>query len=127
MLILLANSCKEVYDEKLTIFNNTENAIYACLADEYNQDTSYVYINYNPVNDPQQKIDPFEEKVAIEVLDSWEYVFENITDTVAIYFFDAEVIESVPWDTVRNKYMVLDRYDYSYQDFVDLDWTITYP
>ena len=44
-----------------------------------------------------------------------------------IYIFDAGVLESTPWSTVVNDYMVLKRFDLSLQNLQKMDWTITYP
>jgi hypothetical protein len=48
-------------------------------------------------------------------------------DTIMIFIFDAKIIETVPWDTIRTKYLVLKRYDLNLQDLQRLNWTITYP
>ncbi len=59
----------------------------------------------------------------------WETIFnkEIPSDTLMIFFFDASVIENTPWDTVKSQYLVLKRYDLSYDDLVRMDWIITYP
>lgn len=45
-----------------------------------------------------------------------------------IYFiYDAHTIETVPWDTIKKKYMILKRYDLSLDDLNKMNWTITYP
>jgi len=59
----------------------------------------------------------------------WEGTFkqEIKSDTLMIFIFDAKVLESTPWDTVRKNYMILARYDLTYKDLVKFDWTIPYP
>ena len=44
-----------------------------------------------------------------------------------IYIFDAAVLESTPWDTVKARNMYLKRYDLTLKDLQDRNWTITYP
>lgn len=55
-----------------------------------------------------------------------EYKFDT-NDTLMIYVFDAEVLESTPWDTVKAKYLVLKRYDLSLEGLNRMNWTIIYP
>lgn len=49
------------------------------------------------------------------------------SDTVMIYVFDAHVLETTPWDTVKAKNLYLKRYDLSLQDLQQSNWSITYP
>jgi len=59
---------------------------------------------------------------------STEEVFRrhNI-DTLSIYFFDAETVDNIPWETIREEYKVLKRYDLSLEDIQFLDYEISYP
>jgi hypothetical protein len=43
------------------------------------------------------------------------------------FFLDKEVVDTVPWDTIRSKYLILKRYDVSFDDMEKMNWTITYP
>ena len=123
---LVVSSCREIYDTRLNFANNSESSIYVITADIY-KDTSYVYVNYYPGNDPETyKIQPHEIKTAIKPYGRWERVFEE-QDTVAFYVFDAQVLETTPWDTVKAKYLVLKRYDLSLADLQRMNWTIAYP
>ena len=49
------------------------------------------------------------------------------SDTMMIYIFDANVIETTSWDTVKAKNLYLKRYDLSLQDLQQSNWTIKYP
>jgi len=44
-----------------------------------------------------------------------------------VFVFDANIVENTPWDTIRKNYLILKRYDLSYDDIVSLNWIITYP
>jgi len=44
-----------------------------------------------------------------------------------VYVFDAHVIETTAWDSVKANYLVLKRYDLSLDDLKRMNWTITYP
>jgi hypothetical protein len=49
------------------------------------------------------------------------------SDTLMIFIFDAEVIETEEWSDVVHSYKVLKRYDLSLADLKRMNWTITYP
>lgn len=42
------------------------------------------------------------------------------------FFLDKDVVDNVPWETVREDYMILQRYDLSIADLEKLNWTIYY-
>ena len=46
---------------------------------------------------------------------------------IRLFLFEKEQISSLPWDTVRKNYLVLDRYFLNLDDLENIDWTITYP
>lgn len=48
-------------------------------------------------------------------------------EKLLVFVFDAEVLKTVPWDTVKANYMVSKRYDLSLDDLESMDWTIKYP
>lgn len=127
LLIVIITSCrKDYYDTKLNFVNNSDSSIYVISSDFY-KDTAYVYANYYPGNDPNQfKIETHETKIPIMPIGSWERVYEE-EDTIAFYVFDAQILETIPWDTIKSKYLVLKRYDLTLEDLVRQNWTITYP
>ena len=127
LLILIITSCrKDYYDTRLNFVNNSDSSIYVISSDFY-KDTAYVYVNYYPGNDPNQfKIEPHETKIPIMPIGSWERIYEE-EDTIAFYVFDAQILETIPWDTIKSKYLVLKRYDLTFADLVRQNWTITYP
>lgn len=53
----------------------------------------------------------------------------NIPDSIKIliYVFDAQILETTPWDSVQLNNMYLKRYDLSLQDLKNSDFIITYP
>jgi hypothetical protein len=60
------------------------------------------------------------------IMDTYEDRFKQ-HDTFMILVFDALVLETTPWDTVKAKYLVLKRYDLSLDDLKNMNWTISYP
>ena len=59
---------------------------------------------------------------------STEEVFKKYSiDTLSIYFFDADIVDNYSWETIREEYKVLRRYDLSIEDIQLLDYEIPYP
>ena len=61
--------------------------------------------------------------------DCFEDVFKHLilSDTIMVFVFDATDVESTSWDTVKQNYLILKRYDLSLQDLKNRNFTITYP
>lgn len=127
LLIMLFTGCwRNYYDTRLTFINNSQKSIYVSISDIY-KDTNYVFVNYNPANMPNEyKILPNETKVPIKPIGSWEKVYSN-QSKLSFYVFDAQIMETIPWDTIKAKYLVLKRYDLSLKDLQQMNWTIIYP
>lgn len=53
--------------------------------------------------------------------------FQYLGDTLSFVICDVEVIEKYPWRTIKENYMVQQRYDLSLQDLQKLDYTLYYP
>ncbi|WP_291529407.1 hypothetical protein [Bacteroides sp. UBA939] len=49
------------------------------------------------------------------------------TDTMSIFFFDPDTLAKYEWETIRQDYKILVRYDLSHNDLKALDWRIYYP
>jgi hypothetical protein len=49
------------------------------------------------------------------------------TDTLSIYVFDTDTLNTYDWVKVKVGYKVLKRYDLSLDDLKQMNWTITYP
>jgi len=43
------------------------------------------------------------------------------------FLFSKSQIDTIPWDSIRNNYLILRRYDLSNGDLVDGGWNVTYP
>ncbi len=123
ILIVSFTTCSKLdwTDYRLRIKNNSNISIYGNTYYTY-PDTSIaehfanIKINSNS-----------ERRIPTQV--SWERIFndELKSDTLMIIIFNSEVIENTSLATVRKNYMILKRYDLSYDDLVRLNWTITYP
>jgi hypothetical protein len=125
-LMPLFNSCDRILggeDDRLRFINNSYRRIYAIEQINY-PDTSIN--NYNPTNDKSNyEVLPNSSKNIKSY--SWPQLVISSNDTIMFFVYDANVLETTSWDTVRKNYLILKRYEFSMQDLIDLDWTITYP
>ena len=84
-------------------------------------DTTIYYEEYHLI--PKQGIRyPGVESNSLE---NWFSYFPN--DTISVFFFDVETIETIPWETICNEYLILQRYDLSIEDLRKMNGYITYP
>jgi hypothetical protein len=58
----------------------------------------------------------------------YKYLFDAIpSDTLSVFIFSTDTLNKYTWEEVRDGYKILKRYDLSYDDLVEMDYTITYP
>jgi hypothetical protein len=74
----------------------------------------------------EYKILPNSSDDPLRLRDTYEELFRQI-DTLIVFVFDAQVIEDIAWETVKSDYLVLRRYNFSYQDLENINWKISYP
>ena len=128
LLCVFSNGCGgPEWDYRLYVKNNSSIDIYFDF--DYNvpiNDTTTLYISNVAFNHPQNyKVSSF-DSINYRLAVSWEKAYEKI-DTVTFYIFDANVLENIPMDTVRENYFVLQKYNISLDDFEQLNWVITWP
>ncbi|MBN2746841.1 MAG: hypothetical protein JXR34_08950 [Bacteroidales bacterium] len=67
-------------------------------------------------------------KFVYEVGLEWDEIFANIPkDTMCLFFFDTDTLNTYGWSTLRNEYKILKRMDLSLLDIKQLNRTINYP
>ena len=125
-IILVSATCSNDNENchyKVTIVNNSDKVIYFYPSSRY-PDTLTLYPN------PTTSGNYFK----IEKLSSKEDIYHScvegkfsITSKYMYFIYDAQTLETTPWDTVVKKYMILKRYDLSLEDLQRVNWTITYP
>lgn len=52
---------------------------------------------------------------------------KNRFDTICVFIWDTELANVIPWDSMRLKNKILQRYDVSYKDLDNLKWKVSYP
>ena len=128
LFILAMNSCENENLVSTINFNNTSKSdVYVHGSYNY-PDTLLTYEFPSPTLNPQIfKVGAnSSSEQALETRGNYLAKLKDI-ERFVVFVFDAEVLETTPWDTVKVNYMVLKRYDLSLEDLESLNWTITYP
>ena len=127
IIILLITSCiKLPGDRRLTFKNNSNKDVYLTIGENYPDSSISIY---NAGLDPaSSKFVAKEERGYALVSNNWESIFNNSSQQ-KVYFFviDASIIESVRWDTIKAKYLILKRYELTIDSLKNKDWQLTYP
>ena len=122
-ILLSATWCtdKENCHDSINVVNNSNQSIYFTI--------SFIYpdtlLNSDPTSDISSRIQKLSYKV-----DKYRRCLEgdfNYTSKIMCFIYDANTLETTPWDTVVKKYLILKRYDLSLGDLQKMNWTITYP
>jgi hypothetical protein len=116
------------YDElpRLRIRNNSDIAVYYVWS-PYFPDTTFLGEPSPFYNKNYQKIEAHTlQKKNSRAFDKSQFMSEEL-DTIDLCILDAEVVETVPWDTIKKYDLVLKRYLLSESDLDAVDWIIDYP
>lgn len=112
---------------KVYMNNHTDKPVYAMYSFNY-PDTSITF--QNPALFPNNyKIDEYGRKAIYSERTCIEYMIQhdNPAEVFTVFVFDAEVLETTPWEQVKQNYMVLKRYDYSLDELRNTDFSIDFP
>lgn len=122
--LLSVSTCKEppfdrVY--RFSVENKSNTLIYFLVS--YNYPDTIIPDTYNKI----KGVSPG-SKTSYDSDKKWEEVFEELpADTLSIFIFDGDTISACDWQTVRNNYKILKRYDISLDDLNNNKGIITYP
>jgi hypothetical protein len=121
IITLCSYSCHRDEHRYIYVINNYDKAIYYGISFSY-PDTSILTIQVVPGDNGNisHKIKSGEQKtIMAEVF--------SLKPTMQFFIFDADVIESTPWDSIAVHSMLLKRFQYTVSDMEKCNWTITYP
>ncbi|PRP68281.1 hypothetical protein BST86_04095 [Nonlabens agnitus] len=124
--VLLSASCELEETDKFDYINQSNHGVFFY---EANTNAGIVYpdtsitLNRNLLS----VIAPYTTLSTGGFRSSKETFSELPTDTLSVYFFHPEVIESSTFESLRLNYRVLKRYDLSYKDFLMLNKEVIYP
>ncbi|THU34989.1 hypothetical protein FAM09_23675 [Niastella caeni] len=111
----------------IAVYNTSNKPIYASISATY-PDTSITVPN--PVLSPEtHKVAIQEKTLVFSIRDCVEVYYKYLlhSDTLVLFVFDASVLESNSWETVKQNDWVLKRYLFSLSDLKNKNFTIDYP
>jgi len=120
IVFFISIGCKNNCHHDITFINNSNKNLY--YYEGSYPDTSI--FDYNPLITNYYFI-PKNTHSRFQISSCFEQRF-NLTPKIIYFIFDAEVLKTIPWDTVMKKYMILKRYELTLQGLKDSNWTITY-
>lgn len=126
-LAICLTSCFKDKEEgtKIRVMNNSSDTIYTSFTTNF-PDTSFIYMT-NPLNNSQFSM------IAPNSMQDKHYgspsrgIFNEKIDTLSIFIFDNKILKSQNWDTIKNRYLILERFDLSEYDLEKQNWIVTYP
>jgi hypothetical protein len=126
-LLIVCSTCEKNEEiQKLRVKNNSSNAIYAKYSSQY-PDTSLLIVNDPTLNFHIHKVPPNSLQKSYYGAPS-EGIFKTMkSDILLVFIFDAETLESTPWDTVVANYMILKRYELTLSELNNMNWIVPYP
>ena len=116
--------------------NNTTHSIYVYpeSKEQYHAFPSYqdtILQPYYPdpsVDTANYKIMPKEKSIdALFRMSAYEAVFGYEFDTLLVFIFNADTLETYGWDTIRAYYKVEQRYDLSLEDLQNIGFKLSFP
>lgn len=120
------NNCHK----RISFINNTNKDVYVIKNTLGYPDTNYYHYDPSPtLSQKEYKVNSnTSTNSPLQLLACYEDVMkEKKSDTLMVFVFDAQLLETISWDTVKAKNLYLKRYDLSLQDLQKNNWTIRYP
>ncbi len=100
------------------------------MADPYYPDSNLSIRNkyLNLINDSvHKKLRPSQSGLQSGHYCAEDIFNENKDKKVMFFIFDADTIESTPWNQVVANNLYIKRYDFSYSDMDSMGWEVNYP
>ncbi|MCQ2065689.1 MAG: hypothetical protein MJY66_07510 [Bacteroidaceae bacterium] len=63
----------------------------------------------------------------IEVSEKSELIERFGSDSLMIFIFSTDTLNTYSWEEIRSGYKILRRFDFNVHDLDSLEWTLTYP
>lgn len=110
----------------ITIRNQSSESIYFYFAGN-NAEIQYPDTTL-PSNKPSLiKVKP-DDYFQVDSRNPWKEEIKKLpADTLSVYIFDSDTYQDSAWSKIKNEYLVLKRYDLSYEDIEKRDFEIKYP
>jgi hypothetical protein len=124
IIMFCFNSCKQIVEDSYRIWFKNESSFVVNVERSYNFPDTNLFSHK-----PKMRNIGSNEKDPIEAFDPWDEIFENEiqSDTLIIFVFNKDTLDYYSWDTIREKYKILHRYDLSLQDLKEDGMYVYYP
>lgn len=120
--MIYTNLIKFKSDNRFNIKNNSLKTIYFHTYINNNADTSLIDFDFKAEN---RMISAGKTTSEVSRM-PWEYLFKSKKDTMYVYVFDANTIDSIGYEKVRKDYIALKRYKVTLKDIQTKPITIIY-
>tara|TARA_R110002050_G_scaffold300435_1_gene469783 strand:+ start:1819 stop:2235 length:417 start_codon:yes stop_codon:yes gene_type:complete len=129
-IVLCSNSCENPpFIDRfygIIVINNSSGDVYVHKAD-LNAEKQYPDTLLPSSNSMFLKI-PANKRSYFDSKTTWEENIKNLpSDTLSVFFIDGITFENEEWETIRDNYNILKRYDFSIEDLEKSNFTIVYP
>ena len=127
-LTLLSGSCDDEKDRyKLRINNLSDKPVYVAWTTSYPDTSLYTVVDPTPnVQIKRVEANTLQRSIYRNASKGLFYL-EGKIEKLSVFIFDAETLETTPWDIVQSKSLVLQRYDLTLEELERLKWIIPYP
>ena len=90
-------------------------------------DSELVHLEYNPLLDPGLKVSNGETITnVIHGACLEDYIIQSSTQKLWFFYFEPSVLESTPWDTLKQRYLIIKKEGYTKPQLDSMNWLITY-
>jgi hypothetical protein len=113
-------------DSTIKMVNNTSNDVARFVEFRNIGDTILPNISPFPSSENVQ-INLIKANSSVDYPDTWKGTFKRTNQILMVFLFSKDTIEQIPWNQIRDKYLILRRYDLTLDSLEKRNWTIEYP
>ena len=124
-ILTIIFSCKDENEVKFRLRNNSDLPVYIYFSRFY-PDTSFQWI-------PNPKFNPEIFRIDANSIQGYHVsspsnsYFDHNMDTLIVFVFDANILETTSLDSVKANNIILKRYILSEDDLDQMKWIVNYP
>ena len=126
-MISTSSTCKKNSSDCHSIFtikNNSGSDIYFI----WSRDSALNSLGYNPRSSPSTyKVEMGTPLKFIHSTCLENEILASSSKMLYLFIFDAKIIETVPWDSVKKNYMLLKKFSLTEMQLDNANWIIDYP
>lgn len=129
LIIITLMSCKSI-DKNLMLVNYTKSSVWASISYDY-PDTTLKFDSFTNENSPRYPKCCYNDSLQYIVLEPTWKLFSNLSsDTsknkIYVFLYDSLLVETISPDTIREKYLILKRYEFTYGELEKMNFKIAY-